>query len=223
MEPHMLRVVELDGGGHLRKASSKREWMDNAPHSYRCLPLTMSNCLGWEILTPGEVVAIWDGGDQISSVKVLEGHEWAASHFGAAVLTFHVWALIRTPLDVNLWVGGPANNPKANISPLEGIVESDWAPMSFTMNWRFTKIGHAAVFLAGEAIARIFPIPRGFVERFQIENMAFEDMPADEKAAYEQWVEKRTAWFTEPHPPQWQKDYFRNAKQRPKGCSRPPD
>ena len=33
---------------------SQREWMDAFPdrHPYRCLPLTMANSTGWEILCP---------------------------------------------------------------------------------------------------------------------------------------------------------------------------
>ena len=93
-----LRVVELDGGGHLRKASSKRDWMDKTGgHAYRCLPLVMSNQLGWEIVLPGDVIAYWDGEDKTDSVHLIQGEDWACSHFGHGVLTFHVWMLFRTP------------------------------------------------------------------------------------------------------------------------------
>jgi hypothetical protein len=214
---NMLRVVELDGGGRLRKASPKRDWMDRTGgHAYRCLPLVMSNQLGWEIILPGEVVAYWEGEDAISSVKMIQGDEWACSHFGHGVLTFHVWMLFRTPKDVNLLVTGPANNPKANIAPLEGMVETDWAPMSFTMNWKFTKIDAPAIFLAGEAIARVFPFPRGYVESFELERIDFEHMPVEERAAYEDWTARRTAWFKEQHGPnEWMRDYVRGAREKP--------
>lgn len=210
-----LRVVELDGGGHLRKASSKRDWMDRTGgHAYRCLPLVMSNQLGWEIILPGDVIAYWDGRDAIDAVHMIQGDEWACSHFGHGVLTFHIWMLFRTSADVNLLVSGPANTPKANIYPLEGLIETDWAPMSFTMNWKFTAADTAVLFRAGEAIARVLPFPR--IEESRLETVDLEHMPAAERAAYEEWTARRTAWFTRPHGPnEWMKDYYRGAKEKP--------
>lgn len=217
MNSQILRVVELDGGGHLRKASSKREWMDRTGgHAYRCLPLVMANQLGWEIILPGDVIAFWDGRDAIDAVHVIQGDEWACSHFGHGVLTFHVWMLFRTPANVNLFVSGPANSPKANIYPLEGMIETDWAPMSFTMNWKFTVPDIAVPFHAGQAIARVFPFPRGYVESYELEIVNYEHMPAEERAAYDDWTARRTAWFNERHGPnEWMKDYYRGARERP--------
>jgi hypothetical protein len=43
-----------------------------------------------------------------------------------------------------------------------------------------------------------------------------QDMPADERAAYEDWSARRSAWFKESHPPHaWMKDYLRGARQKP--------
>ena len=50
-----------------------------------------------------------------------------ASHFGDGILTWHLPILFRTPPGYNLLVRGPANYPKDAVSPLEGIVETDWA------------------------------------------------------------------------------------------------
>ena len=36
-------------------------------------------------------------------------------------------------------VTGPFNQPKDAIQPLTAIVETDWAPFTFTMNWKFTR------------------------------------------------------------------------------------
>jgi hypothetical protein len=217
MNSQTLRVVELDGGGHLRKASSKRDWMDRTGgHAYRCLPLVMANQLGWEIILPGDVIAYWDGRDAIDAVHVIKGDEWACSHFGHGVLTFHVWMLFRTPANVNLFVSGPANSQMANICPLEGMIETDWAPMSFTMNWRFTVPDMAVPFYAGQAIARVFPFPRGYVESYALELVDYEHMPEEERAAYDDWTARRTAWFTRPHGPnEWMRDYIRGAREKP--------
>ncbi len=40
-----------------------------------------------------------------------------------------------------MWVGGPPNHIKDGIQPLTGLVETDWLPFPFTMNWMFTRKG----------------------------------------------------------------------------------
>ena len=39
----------------------------------------------------------------------------------------------------NLMVRGPTNSSKDGIVALDGIIETDWAHSTFTMNWRFTR------------------------------------------------------------------------------------
>ena len=47
---------------------SERAWMDaTGQHfAYRCLPLTIANSMGWEILCPIGVTAGWNGGPESS-------------------------------------------------------------------------------------------------------------------------------------------------------------
>ncbi|NDG04180.1 MAG: hypothetical protein EB121_02330 [Alphaproteobacteria bacterium] len=36
---------------------------------------------------------------------------------------------------------GAPNSAKHGIAPLDGLIETDWLPFGFTMNWRFTAPG----------------------------------------------------------------------------------
>ena len=47
--------------------------------------------------------------------------------------------------------------------PLEGVVETDWLPFPFTMNWRFTAPG-AVRYEAGEAICFVTLLPHGVLD-----------------------------------------------------------
>lgn len=202
----------------IRKASPKRDWIDATNGgAYRCLPLVMANQFGWELTLPCDVSAKWNGGAGMDAIEFYAGEdECAHSHFGNGILTFHVWSLFRTPSGINLMVTGPANVAKAGISPLEGLVETDWATMTFTMNWRFTIPGRTVTFYAGEPFCRIFPIPRGFVEHFELEELDYHALPIDERAAYEDWRNRRASWLSENHDPKtWMKDYFRLSYQKP--------
>lgn len=126
-----------------------RGWMDKFAerHPYRCLPLSMANTTGWEILCPFGFTATWDGS------KLKEGitfqpdrphpdfHTTISSHFSHGVLTFQTGYLFRTAPGWDMWVMGPPNLPKDGIQPLTGLVETDWLPFPFTMNWIFTRPG----------------------------------------------------------------------------------
>ncbi|HMZ02762.1 MAG TPA: DUF6065 family protein, partial [Burkholderiaceae bacterium] len=57
------------------------------------------------------------------------------SHFGSGILTFSLPYLFRTSPGYGMLVRGPTNCAKDGAAPLDGIVETDWAPYSFTMNW----------------------------------------------------------------------------------------
>ena len=142
----------------------ERDWMErtNAGFAYRCLPLNIANAHGWLILNAAPLIAEWDGGMGVEAVTVQgatpDASIQADSHFGSGVLTFTVGALFRTEPGWDLLVTGPFNRPKDAIQPLTGIVETDWAPFSFTMNWKFTRKFAPVAFERDEPFCMIFPI-----------------------------------------------------------------
>lgn len=127
----------------------QRAWMDafGQRHPYRCLPLTMANTSGWELLSPFGFTAEWNGGKHQDDIVIRldrPNPEWkdsVTSHFSHGVLTFHTGYLFRTPPGWSMWTTGPPNLPKDGIYPLSGLVETDWLPFPFTMNWIFTRPG----------------------------------------------------------------------------------
>lgn len=207
---------------NFRPALPTRDWMDATPQSfaYRCLPLAVANSHGWEIACPAAFSATWDGSVGTSAVKIEMDHPDTAmsrptSIFGSGVLTFHVYGLMRTPPGWNLWIGGSPNAIKDGIQPLTGVIETDWSPFSFTMNWRFTRAHHPIRFEVGDACAFFFPIPRGVVSRFQPQYRHLAENP-DLADQFQRWSRSRDAFQTEVarNPPKtaaaaWQKVYFK--------------
>ena len=127
----------------------QRAWMDHFAerHPYRCLPLSMANTTGWEILCPMAFTAEWNGGARQEDIKLKtdyphpDFHNFAKSHFSHGVVTFHPGYLFRTPPGWSMLAQGPPNHVKDGIQPLAGLVETDWLPFPFTMNWIFTRPG----------------------------------------------------------------------------------
>lgn len=221
-EPVELTCYLLPGWEpDLRPAPHQRAWMDQSPLGFanRCLPLTIANAHGWEAPSPCGFSAVWSGGDGPGDVRIVpdmgsEPHRRPTSVFGCGVLTFHFFGLIRTSPGWNLWVGGSPNHFKDGIQPLTGVVETDWAPFSFTMNWRFTRPGHWVRFEKGEPICFFFPVPRGVLAAVQPRYAPLDSNP-DLKAQFEAWSASRNAFHAkiarEPVKPAdgWQKDYFK--------------
>ena len=86
-------------------------------------------------------------------------------------------------------VRGPANNPKDGIIALDGIIETDWAPSTFTMNWRFTR-ACTVEFVRGEPICLFFPIQRKIIEVFDGEVIMLEANP-ELGRNFRQWAASR--------------------------------
>ncbi len=204
---------------HLVKAPLERDWMElaNQKFAYRCLPLNIANQHGWFITCPCDFEVYWYGGSQLSDIEIrFDGpKDWSVtSHFGYGVLTFGMSYLFRTPPGINLWVKGPSNMPRDGIQPLEGIVETDWASSTFTMNWKVTRAFEWIRFRKGEPICMLVPIPRGLLEGLQTAIQPVEDNPElNEK--YTAWSNSRASFLDNlmKKDPQtvergWQKDYF---------------
>ena len=204
----------------IRPAAVERQWMDDSPQgfAYRCLPLNIANACGWEIGCAATFEAVWDGGNDKDSIRITSdapSGDLPLSHFGSGVLTFHVNALFRTEPGVNLWVSGPVNRPKDAIQPLTGIVETDWAPYTFTMNWKFTRAGQRIRFEKGEPFCFLFPLLVDLVEASEPEVRDIASEPELDEL-YKSWSASRSNFNKElgvegskARSDKWQKTYFR--------------
>jgi len=211
----------------LRTAERPRQWMDDSPERYanRCLPLLIANQMGWDVLSPADVLARWNGGTAKESIEITveDGPAWfAASHFGSGILTFSFGYLFRTPPGHALYCKGPANAPKDGIAPLEGFIETDWAPYTFTMNWKFTRRDQAVWFRRGEPIATLLPYPRDYLARFDPVIRDLGSDPALERD-FNTWRQQRYQFIDALEDPEsqarqqkWQRAYMlgRDVQQR---------
>jgi hypothetical protein len=216
-----LRVYVLENQRvDLRPAPLERAWMDATPDrfAYRCLPLNIANASGWEILCPSGFSASWNGATTLDGISIVPDQGTkspAVSHFGSGVMTFYIPCVFRTDPGHDLMVQGPINSPKDGIYGLSGIIETDWAPYSFTMNWIFTRPENAVRFERGEPICHLFPIPRGWLEQIKPELHVISEYP-DLKEQHELWQFKRGVFNAElkrtgsqANVEKWQKLYSR--------------
>jgi hypothetical protein len=204
----------------IEAAPPSRSWMNESydRFAYRCLPMLLANQAGWFILNSHDFRARWDGTDGLSGVSILyldgEPPFPATSMFGLGIVTFTIPYLFRTPPGWNLLARGPANAPKDGVYALEGLVETDWAVASFTMNWKITRPDQVITFGAGEPICMIVPQARRALESFDPCIAAISSNPQLAKA-HRLWAARRfrfkSSLRTVGHRvvgKTWQKHYF---------------
>jgi hypothetical protein len=98
------------------------------------------------------------------------------SNFARGVATFHLDYLFRTDPGWDLMATGPFNRPKDNAAPLTGIIETDWLPYPFTMNWQLLRPGRV-VFEEDEPFCLIIPIRKQALIGCQPEIRSLSDDP----------------------------------------------
>lgn len=159
--------------------------MDAFPdrHAYRCLPLSIANGFGWEALCPVPIEIEWNGGPKsddltVRALKPLDGgrsiSHFAKSNFSRGIVTFHLDYIFRTDPGWDLLATGPFNDPKDNAIPLTGVMESDWLPYPFTMNWQIMRPGLVR-FEEGEPFCSIFPVQKSVLVDCQPEIFSISD------------------------------------------------
>ena len=159
-------------GWTLEPAKLQRDWMDQSIRrsAYRCLPMAMANQAGWMVGCPATFKARWTAAKPDAPVKITYSDEKdarggsVASMFGSGIVSFILPWLFRTSSGIGLWVRGPANMPKSDCMALKGLVETDWSPYPFTMNWKINKPKIDVWFKKGEPICMLTPFPMGLLE-----------------------------------------------------------
>ena len=178
-------------------APKEREWMnqESSKFSYACLPLVSANNFGWWILNMEEIEVEWNGDPAIDAVKInytdnKARYKYASSHFGSGILTFGIPLLFKTTLGWGIYVSGPSNLFIDGMFPLEAIVETNWSPFTFTMNYKITRTNHKIKIPKYHPICRISPIQLNLNEKTNLKLKYLEEYPELEKDHVE-WVEER--------------------------------
>lgn len=229
-----LELIHLNDAGVIDPAYRieqvrERDWMDNSPQRfvYRCLPLAVANQHGWAIYPTSPVIAkivdpTSDMKHRKEKIKILQDkNNIANSHFGEDTITFRMPFLVRTPPGYNLWIGGAPNTFKRGAVALTGIYETDWAPMSFTMNWRFTEYNYNVMWKPTDPVAFIFPIKRQDIKDFTLVHKSHNNPSVQDRLEeFKYWTRERKSYIdahaegkrnptNNPNERAWQGHYIR--------------
>jgi hypothetical protein len=135
------------------------------------------------------------------------------SNFSRGIITFHLDYLIETEPDWGILATGPFNDPKPTAAPLTGIVESDWLPYPFTMNWQLIRPGITR-FEEGEPFCLFLPVPLRVLPNTQVQIHRLADDPELEarhnqfRNARDGFMQRVRAGDPEAIKEAWQRHYF---------------
>ena len=177
------------------KPQKTREWFDS--NFYRCLPLTIGNQYGFIMKTKYAFNAIWNGGsspDDVVITYILSNNDdlylkkhLANSNFGNGIITISHSFMLRTPKNINLMTITPPNFVIPNITFMTGVIETDNLRYTFSFNLKIQEPNVLVSFPAGSVIGAFIPVPRGFVENFNIkmaEDIFDKNIILEEKKAF---------------------------------------
>jgi hypothetical protein len=137
----------------IRQSRVKRDWMDETynKHAYQCLPMTVANVMGWELVLQEELVVKWDGGN--TPPVVLSGGKQSGRTVAypsiIGIISLGMGWTINTEDGYSTWITGSPNFFIDGAVPLAASIPSSWWPDEVQMNWKITKINEPVIFPAG--------------------------------------------------------------------------
>ncbi|MCA9312199.1 MAG: hypothetical protein KDA21_13380, partial [Phycisphaerales bacterium] len=199
MEITAYRLGDVTGWS-LEPAPAQRDWMDATlgKRAYRCLPLTIANQCGWIVRMPHSFAASWSGdadpaGTYVTPLEVTPNFEGQIhTNFGLGIISFALPWLFRTPPGYGILITGLLNTFKPHACALSGMVETDWAPYSFTMNWRITTPNVQVKWTRDEPICMLIPFQLDALETFEPRMTVVAENP-ELQEAHASWSRERRA------------------------------
>ena len=175
------------------RGQHKRDWFSK--HAYLCLPLVIGNQYGFALKSLFHATFLWNGGPEPADTTItvhnteeadaFGGLQLLASQFGLGIVTVQTAFALRTPPEVNLMTLQPPNVFIDGLQNLTGVVEADNLRRDFTFNLKITRPDHPIEIKVGDLLAAVMPIPRGFVEKFEMVD-AYEAVSPDTVALEQQ-------------------------------------
>ena len=89
---------------------------------------------------------------------------WVISWFGLATFTIFPQFAVQTSPGLDLLVRPVPNYAKPFILGLEGIVETDWLKMAFTLNFKIVAPLLKTTYEVGDPLVQFLPYPREYIE-----------------------------------------------------------
>lgn len=139
----------------------EREWMNKKPSLYKDLSMTMANQSGWELRAPRDFTVEWNGGENSTDLRVhsdIKDAHLFYTGMGNGICSIRAGYVVKTPPNYAILCTGAPNFFKDGATQLTSLIESNWAHMTFFINWKMTRPG-SVTFHKNEPIGFITVVP----------------------------------------------------------------
>lgn len=152
---------------------AKRDWMDKTDngHAYRCLPVTLSNSMGWTISYPEEISFIWDGVSSSSSdhVKILKGHKYVHPNRANASISFNTGVALRSEENLSIAIMPVPNQFIDGAQAFTAIISTSVLKSEIPCAWMITSPNKVITIPKNTPIACIMPISLTYLQSHSID------------------------------------------------------
>ena len=148
----------------------QRKWMDKHRKFYEDLTMTMANESGWELRAPRDFTVEWNGGQNSIDLKVhtdLRDAHLFYTGMGDGICSIRAGYIVKTPPEYAILCSGAPNFFKDGATQLSSLIESNWAHMTFFINWKMTRPG-SVTFYKDDPIGFISLVPHRQLENVSI-------------------------------------------------------
>lgn len=142
----------------LSQLRPKRGWMQTHPYAYNCLPLTLSNELGWGISFPKDISFILNDNGNESGIEVLGGEEYCSFGRGESIICFTTNLIFKTNSNLSILTMPVPNQIVEDVQCLTSILSSSFYTAGFQVVWKVLSKNKVITIKAGTPVASIIPI-----------------------------------------------------------------
>jgi hypothetical protein len=159
-------------GANIEQLSIKREWMEQTAnkHAYQCMPVSLTNTMGWGISFPKEISFIWDGVSDTTPdhIKILNGPEYCNVGRANGTLSFNTYLTFKTKKNITMLAFPVPNEFNENAQCFTTLISTSFYKSSFPIAWKILKPNVKITIPANKPVAAIIPISLKELENFEI-------------------------------------------------------
>lgn len=159
-------------GANIEQLSIKREWMEQTAnkHAYQCMPVSLTNTMGWGVSFPKEISFIWDGISDTTPdhVKVLKGSEYCNLGRANATISFSTYLTFKTEKNVTMLIFPVPNEFNENVQCFTTLISTSFYKSSLPIAWKILKPNVQITIPANQPIAAIMPVSLKKLENFEM-------------------------------------------------------
>ena len=169
-----------------------RDWMDESidRQAYKCLPVTLANCLGWSFSIPEDISFILHS--STNTVEILSGSKYSSVDRTNGTISFISGLTIQSETPTSLLIMPVPNQFIDGVSPFTSIVNTSVLRAPIPSAWKVTKYDEKITIKTGTPIAAIIPLSLTKLQDTQFQVM---DLPLNDE--YFKSVDDYRKRFTE--------------------------